>query len=312
MKLKNFAKISIMALATIYASNTFAIENTDSAEVFDRGVMYVTPLFEYPIAPNDIESFSGKCDWLAENFWKSLDVKSKDAVDQIKLNHAFSTYASTCQYATKEKVSIAIDKLMKNIQKNPTLLLQFTKAAEESIYGPRAEVWIDELYVKILRNALASKKFPKSRKPRYEYQLKVLEGSMIGSTPATFDFKRPDGDAAKYFPMTTPTIIIFGDPDCDDCRRSRLRMETNVAFTKALSDGKLNVLYIIPDPTDGWEKKVNGFPRNWTIGASETVADLYDMRQSPEIYLIDASGKIVEKHIDTLSAMEKSLSLINN
>lgn len=301
-----------MALATIYASNTFAIENTDSAEVFDRGVMYVTPLFEYPIAPNDIESFSGKCDWLAENFWKSLDVKSKDAVDQIKLNHAFSTYASTCQYATKEKVSIAIDKLMKNIQKNPTLLLQFTKAAEESIYGPRAEVWIDELYVKILRNALASKKFPKSRKPRYEYQLKVLEGSMIGSTPATFDFKRPDGDAAKYFPMTTPTIIIFGDPDCDDCRRSRLRMETNVAFTKALSDGKLNVLYIIPDPTDGWEKKVNGFPRNWTIGASETVADLYDMRQSPEIYLIDASGKIVEKHIDTLSAMEKSLSLINN
>lgn len=312
MKLKNFAKISIMALAAIYASNTFAIENTDSAEVFDRGVMYVTPLFEYPIAPDDIESFSGKCDWLAENFWKSLDVKSKDAIDQIKLNHAFSTYASTCQYATKEKVSIAIDKLMKSIQKNPTLLLQFTKAAEESIYGPRAEVWIDELYVKILRNALASKKFPKSRKPRYEYQLKVLEGSMIGSTPATFDFKRPDGDAAKYFPMTTPTIIIFGDPDCDDCRRSRLRMETNVAFTKALSDGKLNVLYIIPDPTDGWEKKVNGFPRNWTIGASETVADLYDMRQSPEIYLIDASGKIVEKHIDTLRAMEKSLSLINN
>lgn len=312
MKLKNFAKISIMALVAIYASNTFAIENTDSAEVFDRGVMYVSPLFEYPIAPDDIESFSGKCDWLAENFWKSLDVKSKDAIDQIKLNHAFSTYASTCQYATKEKVSIAIDKLMKSIQKNPTLLLQFTKAAEESIYGPRAEVWIDELYVKILRNALASKKFPKSRKPRYEYQLKVLEGSMIGSTPATFDFKRPDGDAAKYFPMTTPTIIIFGDPDCDDCRRSRLRMETNVAFTKALSDGKLNVLYIIPDPTDGWEKKVNGFPRNWTIGASETVADLYDMRQSPEIYLIDASGKIVEKHIDTLRAMEKSLSLINN
>lgn len=312
MKLKNFAKISIMALAAICASDAFAIEATDSAEVFDRGVMYVSPLFEYPVAPDNIESFSGKCDWLAENFWKSLNVKSKDAVDQIKLNHAFSTYATTCQYATKEKVSIAIDKLMKSIQKNPSLLLQFTKAAEESIYGPRAEVWIDELYVKILRNALASKKFPKSRKPRYEYQLKILEGSMIGSTPATFDFKRPNGDAAKYFPMTTPTIIIFGDPDCDDCRRSRLRMETNVAFTKAISDGKLNVLYIIPDPTDGWEKKVNGFPRNWTIGASETVTDLYDMRQSPEIYVIDANGKIVEKHIDTLRAMEKSLSLINN
>lgn len=312
MKFKTLAKISIMSLVAVATTDSLAVETVDSTEVFDRGVMYVTPLFEYPIAPEDIESFSAKCDWLAENFWNPFDVKSKDAVDQIKLNHAFSTYATTCQYASKEKVAVAIDKLMKNIQKNPSLLVQFTKAAEESIYGPRAEVWIDELYVKILRNALASKKFPKSRKPRYEYQLKILEGSMIGSTPATFDFKRPDGDAAKYFPMTTPTIIIFGDPDCDDCRRSRLRMETNVAFTKALADGKLNVLYIIPDAEEGWEKKIDGFPRNWTIGASDSVTDLYDMRQSPEIYLIDANGKIVEKHISTLSAMEKSLSLINN
>lgn len=309
MTLKTIAKISLVTFAALTASSSIASEINDSTEVFDRGVLYLTPLFDYPIAPEEIESFTDKCDWLAENFWTPFDFKSKEAVDQAKLNHAFSVYANTCQYASKEKVSAAVDKLMKSIQKNPTLLVQFAKAAEESIYGPRAEVWIDELYVRILKNALASKKFPKSRRPHYEYQMKLLEGSMTGATPPAFDFKRPNGDSARYFPMSTPTIIIFGDPDCDDCRRSRLRMETNVAFTKAVADGRINVLYIIPDPDEGWEKKIEGFPKNWTIGASDSVAELYDMRVSPEIYIIDAEGKIADKHVDTLQAMDKALKI---
>lgn len=163
----------------------------------------------------------------------------------MKLNHAFKTYATACQYASKEKVNAAIDKLMKRIQKNPSLLVQFAKAAEESIYGPRAEVWIDELYVKVLESALASKKFPKSRRAKYEEQLKQLHNTAIGGSPAPFEFKRANGDAARYFPMATPTIIFFGDPSCDDCRMARLRMESNVGFSKAIADGKLNLLYII-------------------------------------------------------------------
>ncbi len=105
------------------------------------------------MAPEELTEFRDKCNWLAENFWNPLDLKTKDAVDQAKLNHAFKVYATTCQYADKDKVTIAVDKLMKNIQKNPTLLVQMTKAAEETIYGPRAEFWIDELYARVLSSA---------------------------------------------------------------------------------------------------------------------------------------------------------------
>ena len=306
------AKTAIAAFLLACAGVAYGQEVNDSTEVLDNGIMYVSPLFEYPIAPEEISDFSGKCEWLVEHFWAPLDVKAKNPVDQAKLNHAFKVYATTCQYASKDKVNIAIDKLLKSLQKNPTLLVQMTKAAEETIYGPRAEIWIDELYVKILRSALANKKFPKSRRPRFEAQLKTLEGSLVGGTPASFDFKRPNGDDARYFPMSTPTVIIFGDPDCDDCRRSRLRMESNVAFSKAVADGKLNVLYIIPDAESGWEKKIDGFPRTWTVGASDTVADLIDMRELPETYIIDAEGKIAAKHIGTMQAIETALSLVNN
>lgn len=286
-------------------------EVNDSLSLIDSGVMYVDPLFQYPIAPEEISEFSDKCNWLAENFWNPLDLKTKEAVDQAKLNHAFQVYAATLQYADKDKVTNALDKLMKNMQKNPMLLYQFTKAAEESIYGPRAEVWIDELYARILRTSLANKKFPKSKRLRYESQLKQLEGSMIGNPPAKFDFVRPNGDAAQYFPMNTPTIIIFGDPDCDECRMGKLKMQSNVAFSKAVSDGKINVLFIIPDAEEGWQAKVSDFPKHWTVGASDTVADVFDIREIPEVYVISSDGKVLKKHTSVMNAMTSTLSLIN-
>ncbi len=292
------------------AAVTCAQEISDSTVLSDHGVMYMDPLFEYPIAPENLTEFREKCDWLAENFWNPLDVKAKEAVDQTKLNHAFQVYATTGQYAAKEKVTSAVDKLMKSLQKNPMLLYQMTKAAEENIYGPRAEIWIDELYSQILTAALSNKKFPKTKRARYELQLKQLNGSTVGKQPTEFSFVRANGEPAKYFPMATPTIIIFGDPDCDECRMGKLRMQSNVAFSKAVADGRLNVLFIIPDPEDGWQAKVADFPKNWTVGASDTVSELYDMREIPEVYLIGSDGNIVEKHVSVIKAMNTALSLL--
>ena len=306
-------KIWLLSAALLGCSATvFSQEINDSTELIEPGIMYLDPLFEYPVAPEEISQFTEKCNWLAENFWNPLDLKSKDAVDQAKLNHAFNVYATAAQYAEKDKVTLSMDKLLKNLQKNPMLLYQMTKAAEETIYGPRAEVWIDELYVRILKAALANKKFPNGKRERYERQLQQLEGSLVGGVPARFDFIRPNGDTAQYFPMSTPTVIIFGDPDCGDCRIGKLRMQSNVAFSKAVSDGKVNVLFIIPDPDDGWQTKVEDFPKDWTVGASDTVADVFDIREVPEVYVIGADGKVINKHIRVLDAMATVMSLLNN
>ncbi len=289
---------------------SYAQAPNDSTELIEPGILYIDPLFEYPVAPEELTDFRDKCNWLADNFWNPLDLKDQGAVDQAKLNHAFKVYATTCQYADKEKVTLAVDKLMKNIQKNPTLLVQMTKAAEETIYGPRAEFWIDELYAKILSSALSSKKFPEGKRVRYSQQLKELQNTMMGSAPARFDFVRSNGEAAQYFAMSTPTIMIFGDPDCDDCRMGKLKMQSNVEFSKAVADGKINVLFIIPDPEEGWQKKVADFPNNWSVGASDTVGDIYDLREVPEVYVIDSEGKIANKHIGVVQAMNSALQLI--
>lgn len=309
-KIKIFSLAASLALATPILAQNPADADQSASGVNDDGPIYLAPLFEYPSAPEEITDFNEKCGWLVDNFWNQLDVKGTQPVDQAKLNDAFGVYAVACQYAPKEKAEASADKLLKSLQKNPTLLLQMIKAAEEKLYGPRADVWIDELYVKFLRAGIDNKKLPKTRKARLESQLRQLEGSMIGGAPAMFDFTRANGEAARYFPMSTPTVIIFGDPDCDDCRKSRLRMEVNVAFNRAVTDGKINVLYIIPDAESGWENKVTEYPRNWTVGASDTVAELYDMRAIPQIYLVGSDGKILGKNLSSQQAMTQALAAI--
>lgn len=299
------AAISLPAYSEVPAS-----ANQAAVEVTEDGVIYLAPLFEYPSAPEEITDFNEKCGWLVDNFWNQLDVKTSAPVDQAKLNDAFGVYAVACQYAPKEKAEASADKLLKSLQKNPTLLVQMIKAAEEKLYGPRADIWIDELYVKFLQSGVANKKIPKARKARMEAQLKQLQGSIIGAAPANFEFTRANGQPARYFPMTTPTVIIFGDPDCDDCRQNRLKMEVNVAFSRAVTDGKINVLYIIPDAESGWEKKVADYPRAWAVGASDSVAELYDMRSIPEIYFIGADGKIAGKNLSASQAMNLALEAI--
>lgn len=305
--------IKILILTSVLFGSCAAVsaqESKDSTDLIESGVMYIEPLFTYPIAPESITEFREKCNWLADNFWNPLDLKTKEVVDQSKLNHAFQVYATTIQYADKSVVTSAVDKLMKNLQKNPILLYQMTKAAEEIVYGPRAEFWIDELYARILSSALSSKKFPKNKRLRYELQLKQLENSLIGKTPSRFEFERPNGDTAQYFPMSTPTIIIFGDPECDECRMGKLRMQSNIGFSKAVADGKINVLFIIPDADTGWKEKVTDFPKNWSVGASSSVADIYDIREIPEIYVIDNDGIIAKKHIGVMEAMNVAMSMI--
>lgn len=260
-------------------------------------VLYIDPLFEYPVAPDEIISLADKSNWLMQHFWDKMDFKNKNAVNQSALNDAFKVYTLPMQWADKDEVDKATDKMIALLAKNPTLQLQFMKAAEECLYGPRAKVWIDEVYIKYIESFLKNKKVPDARKIRYRRQLQQLKNSLINSAPASFDFVTPTGNPGTYRPIGVFTIIEFGDPNCDDCRHSKLKMETDMRFTSLVDKGLVNVMFIVPDPIDGWQTQLGDYPSNWIVGASESVSDILDLRTTPSFYVIDTDGKILAKNV---------------
>lgn len=280
--------ITIMILVTSFFLATLRAQ---------ADVIEIQPLFEYPVAPEEIQSLGDKSNWLMQHFWDQMDFKKNSAVDQTALNDAFRVYTLPMQWADKVEVNKSVDNILSKISKNPTLLLQFTKAAEENLYSSRARIWIDEVYVKFLEAFLKNKKFTKTRKLRYQEQLKRITNSMIANKAPTFNFVTPTGNPGKYEPIGVFTIIEFGDPDCDDCRHAKLKMETDMQFTSLVDRGLVNVLFIIPDPVEGWQTNIGDYPSNWIVGASDDVSDILDIRTSPSFYVIDKEGNIVAKNV---------------
>lgn len=291
-----------LAAAAMSGVPAMAQTQTDGAAI-DRDVLVIDPLFEYPLAPDSILTLQDRSDWLLEHFWDSMNFKEKTTVDQNALNDAFRVFVTPLRFGSADVALASTDRLVTQIAKNPTLSLQFAKAAEEALYGPRAEIWNDGIYLKFVDNLMANKQVKKERKARYERHQKLLKATQHGTVPPEFDYVMPDGKTAHYHPNGVITVIEFGDPDCDDCRFAKLKMDTDVTFSGLVDRGRINVLFVAVDPEEGWEQKLEGYPEKWHVGASESVGDLYDIRTSPTIYVIDREGKVAAKNIDVTSAM---------
>lgn len=301
--MKSFIK-NIIAL-TLILINCHTVET-----VYGQEILQIDPIFEYPVAPEELESLTDKSDYLVKCFWDQLDTKSTATLNQIALNDAFRVYLTPLRYASEKAATESIDKLISRISGNPTLLVQFAKAVEENLYGPRAEIWSDELYLKFLDAAVKNKKVSKSRKEKYIKRANLLRTTAPGASAPSFWFEEPGGKNSQYYPMSTPTIIIFGDPQDTDWRLARLKMDSNSALTQAIDKGKLNVMFISLNEEEGWKNAVSNYSKKWAVGFSRDIFDIYDIRVEPAIYLIGTDGKIIYKNAPIDLTLNKALEIV--
>ena len=276
----------------------------DNAPAPEDDRIIIAPLFDYPVVPEEIEGLQNKSDYLIEHFWDSMDFKSTKAVDQNALNHAFATWTSPMRFATAGAVDASVAKLTENLSKNPVLTLQFAKAAEEALYGLRADYWNDDLFLIFVENVLKNKGIKKEKKEKYETFKKLLTNSRQGSVPPEFDYVTPEGKKSHYHPNGVITVLLIGEPSDSDTRFIKLKLETDVKFSGLVEKGKINVLYITPDISQGWEDKMKGYNAKWYAGAAEQLRQLYDLRMQPAIYVIDREGKIAVKNVTVSTAIQ--------
>lgn len=299
-----------LLLAASMHTMTAAAQNmpadTTVAQTSHGDVLFIDPIFEYPVAPDEIPDLNGKTNYLMEHFWDKMDFKSRETVDQTALNHAFATYMSSAPYADEDKVIASVEKLTKKIKGNEMLTIQFAKAAEETIYGPRAEMWIDRLYIPFLEVYLKDKKIPDSRKIRYKEQLRILKSTATGEKAPDMKIELRDGSLTNFSPSREFTLIEFGDPDCGDCRYARMKIDMSSVISDLLASGRLEVMFIIADEDEdgGLMKMTAEYPRKWTVGKSGDAIENYDLRATPAFYVLGPGGKIIAKNVSVDTAIE--------
>lgn len=282
---------------------------TITPSVVAQNIIEIEPLFEYPVAPEELTSIQDKSDYLVKHFWDSLDTKNTQPVNQIALNDAFKVYLTPIRFASEKESNQSLDKLINSISGNPTLLIQFAKAAEENLYSPRAEIWSDDIYLKFLDAVIKNKKVKKERKDKFIARANLIRNTEIGATAPTFNFTDITGKDSKYFPMSTPTLIIFGDPSDTDWRLARLKLETDSQINQIIDKGKLNIIYITLSDKPDWKSDLENYSKKWTVGKSDNIREVVDIRVIPTLYLIGSDGKILLKNSTLGQALSKIVEI---
>lgn len=269
----------------------------------------IEPLFEYPSPPEDYDGLTERSDYLMDHFWDAFNFADKSAVDQNALNDAFLVYTTAMRYAGRDKALKSVESIVKKLKGNPVLLLQFTKSAEENLFGPRASIWSDEAYLPFLQAVVSDKSIPDSRKQRYAMQLDILRRNAPGKKFPDMRIVLRDGRQKDFVPSAPLTLVEFGNPDCDDCRFARTKLEIATDIADMIESGELEMVFVVADamPEDQPEllDAFRQLPEKWTAGICYGGDDIFDLRSTPCFYLIGADRKIKAKNMDVTTAVNE-------
>lgn len=290
-------------LLTLSALSVFSMPSLaqiKAEEVEDVETVVVPPLFEYVIAPDDLPDLQSRTDYLMDHFWDPFDFKNTKVVDQNALNHAFGVYLQAMAYSSEKKINDSVKKLISKISKNPGLSYQFAKAADENLYGPRAELWGDEILVSFLENAVNNKQIRDTQKSTFKSRLALIRKWAVGAPWPGVRAINGEGTEVNVTPQSEFAIIEFTPLNCEDGPYSNLKLDISGVVNNLIEEGRLEIDIVVLD-----DKYPEGnFAKKWNIYSSPDVFSEGDIRIVPSFYVVGSDGMIKGKNMTIDNAID--------
>ncbi len=250
--------------------------------------------------PAVIADSAARLGWLAEHYWGNFNfgdtalVHNPDYTEQ-----AFVEFLGFLGYVPQDAARQAMKTLMTSASVNRTMFDYLSKTTEHYLYDPQSPYNNEELYIPVLESIISSSLLPDIEKTRPRHQLVMAQKNRIGMQATDFTFTMADGKHYHMYDLKAKyTLLFFNNPDCAGCRDAKAMMSDD-AFLSKIS-GKLAILALYPNDDgnlDLWRKTayppflINGYDENAVIINSE----LYDLRASPTIYLLDVDKRVILK-----------------
>ena len=295
--------LPLLSASPAFAQETFTEPEVEAISVEEDEAVVIPPLFEYVMAPDDMPDLQSRTDYLMDHFWDPFDFKNTTAVDQNALNHAFGVYVQAMPYASPKKVTDSVKKLIGKIKSNPGLSFQFAKAAEENLFGQRADYWIDDFYIDFIENLLNNKKVRDSQKKHFASQLEMLKRNAIGSPLPAFSVVNVNGTPSTLTPQKEFVLIEIVQPENADQRYTMLKMDISGVLNDLIEEGRLEIDVVnLADSIPSLN-----YPEKWNVFVSDQAGKVFDLRKNPSFYVISSDGKIAGKNLD----VDEAINLID-
>lgn len=267
--------------------------------------------FPYPIVPDSVATFQGRCNYLADHFWDFCEMTKAFSARQ-RMAQELKVYLSVVANAEPSVAVRGVNALMKKLEKQPKDQVFMATVAEGQLYGDTAEVWIDALYLPFAEAVAANKRVSKAEKARFVQQAEVLRNSMVGSRAPSLPYTTRDGREGDLQNDSAEVVIVFfNDPDCSSCNMARIRLDADVSMTELVNEGTVKVVAItLAEPDEEWKKAVEAYPASWIVGAAPDADLCIDLRAgTPDFYILGRHNIIRYKHLNADQVLDVARQL---
>lgn len=180
-----------------------------------------------------------------------------------------------------------------------SLLYDFISRITDPVTGRPDE----QRYAWFLEGFLVSEAIPESGKLRPRILLEDLRRNAPGEIAADIPLTTADGTETTLLtiPSEGDILMIFYDPECDDCLEARQQIASNPDVRDAEEQGRLTVLAIYAgEDAVEWEKTKDTMPDGWLSawdGGAVDAEESYTLPYTPTIYLLGHDRRIKARNL---------------
>ena len=243
--------------------------------------------YPVPAVPDSITDAAARCDYATARYWDRYDFNDTTLLRTDYAEQALVDFLWLAKYASEKGREQAVDKWVRLMKSSPVAYRYFVGKARQYLTNPESPVY-----------ALIA--------------MERITGNRIGDVATDFAYYTADGQRRLLSETATDrmTLLLFYDPDCDNCRNMIARLRTDAVVNKAVAQKRLTVLAVYTEEDyDRWRASLKDMPANWTVATDHAVVatdELYDLTVMPALYLLDSQKRVVQK--DSITAIRQCLS----
>lgn len=257
-----------------------------------------------PELPDTLRVPGQRADFIIANFWNSLDFSSDPrAADTPFLEQTIADFLSVFPHASAPGIVTAYANLVSRAAVNPKALSILSDLMEIYLASPDSPMLNEQYFATYLSQLLANPSIPQDQLIRPAFLLEDIRKNAPGTKAADFPYVTPDGTVTSLYktPVSGRLLLIFFDPECEDCHRLIAGLRTFGSVQEKIDRGDLTIMVVYAgDDTDLWLKTKDTFPADWIIGYDRGIIDekeLYNFPSTPTIYTLSPDYTVTGKNL---------------
>lgn len=268
--------------------------------------------FTLPAIPDTLQTVESRSSYLVAHYWDRFSfADSLQFMNQPEMvEQALVDYVDLFRLVPAAEAENSLSALMDQASVTLNGFLFFYNTLEKYLYDATSPMRNEALFIPVLQKMMASNKLNDDDKLRPAMLLKSVSKNKVGSMAADFSYTKPDGSRHRLSEVQTPlTLLLFFDPECDDCHQVIMRLEKTDVLNQLTADRQLTVLAVYPGENKRlWQTMAQHMLPTWEIGMDESQTiynkELYDILGFPSMYLLDQHKTVILKDA-SLTALEE-------